>query len=89
MAVFTVYIQMDIVIINEVGVFKDFIHLFERQREHKRMTGRGSGLAEGEGDADSPLSIEPVAELVEVDVMQDSMRGSVRLHVGLHVGFDP
>ena len=39
--------------------FKDFINLFEREKEHKQ----GEQQAEGEGEADFLLSREPNAEL--------------------------
>ena len=40
--------------------FKDFIYLFETERERERAHTRGGewGGAEGEGEADSPLSRE-------------------------------
>ena len=38
-----------------IFLFKDFIHLFQRESEHEP----GGGEAEGEGGADSQLSREP------------------------------
>ena len=40
--------------------FKDFIYFFDRERESAQA---GERQAEGEGEADSPLSREPNARL--------------------------
>ena len=42
--------------------FKDFIYLVETKREQTHK-GKREGRAEGEGEADSPLSKEPDAGL--------------------------
>ena len=43
--------------------FKDFIYLFEREREHEVVVMVGCCEAEREGEVDSPLSREPGAGL--------------------------